>query len=114
MVNGGYGERNKLMITIEFEEAVCCSCGTRFQMDATLRQMRLKDGLAFSCPNGHAQTFKDGAANEIKDLKERVKIIEDELNQKRIELTKLKCELIKLRPTDPSTSEKGFWKKILG
>lgn len=114
MVNGEYGENHKLMITIEFEELICCSCGTRFQIDSTLKEIRLKDGLAFTCPNGHSQFFKNGAASEIKDLKERVKILEDELNQKRIELTKLKCEVVKLRPTDPSTSEKGFWKKILG
>ena len=73
-------------------EERCCACGTLFAMEEPLREIRLRDGGAFYCPNGHGQHFAESdkskakkAADELAELKEELRLVKEEN-------TRLKCE----------------------
>ena len=50
--------RETMVATSTLVVETCCSCGTAFAMEESLRQSLIrKKGEAFFCPNGHSQSY---------------------------------------------------------
>lgn len=50
-------------------ETVCVSCGVRFAIDTTFRDVLVRTGQHFFCPNGHEQWFANkGKSEEVQRL----------------------------------------------
>jgi septal ring factor EnvC (AmiA/AmiB activator) len=86
------------MKTITFEEVVCCKCGTTFQMDAELDELRQEDGETFYCPNGHAQSYTESTESEMKKLRDELAEVKKELAETQVENRRLKCSLLNKPP----------------
>ena len=41
-------------------------------MDETLKELRLKDGSSFYCPNGHAQKYTNSQSDQLKEAREEL------------------------------------------
>lgn len=82
------------------EPAVCATCGVFFGLDASFKALRKRDGGNFDCPNGHHNVFSENTAKDTSMLKERVAELEKELEGVKVENRRLKCELLKLAPTE--------------
>ena len=81
----------------------CCTCATVFSIDEALDGFRRRDGKPFYCPNGHGITYSDNPTKKIAEYEARIKELEEELRESQAEVTRLKCELVKVEP------KKGFW-----
>lgn len=50
----------------------CCVCGIDWAGPVDLVRHRREDGLAFWCPNGHRQVFKESEVNELRRERDRL------------------------------------------
>lgn len=89
------------MKTITFEEIVCCKCGTTFQVDAVLDELRVEDGETFYCPNGHPQSYTDSTEKQLETVRSELAEVKKELAEVQIENRRLKCSLLNKPPEAP-------------
>lgn len=76
----------------------CCNCGIVFGMSESFKELKLKNGESFYCPNGHGQhytnkeTKEEKLIAEVKRLKESRDFYENEnrKNRDRYELQRRK------------------------
>jgi len=94
----------------DFVELTCCACGIHFQLEDELLELRKQDGKLFYCPNGHNQRFVNSPADELKGLREKVKEVTAELEEKAREVRELKCRLL---AQDKDKSPRSFLDRIL-
>lgn len=52
---------------LNLETIECCSCGTVFAMQESIRRRRLNDGGWFYCPNGHQQHYSKSETDRLRD-----------------------------------------------
>jgi hypothetical protein len=76
-----------IQVHTEFTAETCCECGTLFAMTEQFQKNRRNNGGSFYCPNGHGMSY----------AKPRVELLEEELENKRKELTAEKCEVLRER-----------------
>ena len=95
------------MKTITTVEMTCCSCGTSFAMDETLKELRLKDGNSFYCPNGHSQKYTNSQSDQLKEAREELHETKTELRDAQNEIRRLKCLLLS-KPPQPRT----VWQRL--
>lgn len=81
---------------IEFSLITCCSCGTRFQIDSVLFELRQKDSKGFSCPNGHKIAFTAAIDRdkELEKAKARITELEQELAKVKNDFAALEKEMV--------------------
>lgn len=101
------------MKVVEMAEETCCECGTSFQVESQIQTLRKNDGKMFFCPNGHPQFYTKSYVSRLKELETKLAEVNKELEAKRIECTQLKCALLKYQTTNPATTGKGFFKRLL-
>ena len=95
------------MKTITTVEMTCCSCGTSFAMDETLKELRLEDGRSFYCPNGHPQNYVTSRAGQLKKANDELQETKTELRDAQNEIRRLKCLLL-AKPPQPRT----VWQRL--
>jgi hypothetical protein len=68
-----------LQVALELEDTVCCVCGTRFAVDATIMHHRRQNAGDIYCPNGHCIGWKETEADKVrKQLAAKEKELEAE------------------------------------
>jgi hypothetical protein len=97
------------MKTIESVEMVCAICGTSYAMEQTLKDLRLKDGNAFFCPNGHPQRYSDSLKDRYTKLTTELQEIKTELQDTQTENRRLKCLVLKQTSTMNWKQHKMYW-----
>ena len=63
-----------ITVSLDLVPLNCYSCGVWFAIPADLQRSRTRNGKSFWCPNGHAQVFRGG---EVEQLKERLAAARD-------------------------------------
>jgi hypothetical protein len=88
------------MLEIEMEQLVC-SCGVLYAIPKRLNAQKRKDGTAFFCPQGHAQSYEDSGARKAREAfdaeKAKTAAAQAELALCRMELKKAEGALKPLR-----------------
>lgn len=82
------------------ETVVCASCGVVFAIDEAFKSFKQRDGTPFHCPNGHPNIFSDNTRKNLDRATARITELENELEETKVENRRLKCELLKLAPTE--------------
>lgn len=59
--------------TTTFNALRCCQCGVEFALLEYFQNERRRDGKTFYCPNGHAQTYGDTEADQLRRERDRLK-----------------------------------------
>lgn len=81
----------------------CISCGVEFCMPSVLRGecVRVGSAKSFYCPNGHAMSFSESAADKLRRerdlLRQRVAEKDDEITRQKLAAEKAKKETERLK-----------------
>lgn len=64
-------------------------------MEDILREIRLKDGKSFFCPNGHSQHFTGSVQYQLEEKGKELLELQNEIRDLKADNTRMKCIILK-------------------